>query len=132
MSRASPLKLVASAVVIALGLAGCGGGDSDVSDVSEADVVEALNLRAADPSDASDPDPEYVTADGRCRVYQILIGEDEVAVYAEAGGERRDERGRHSRREGQPGFDRCERCRLRERGQRGAGRGFLNRPARSR
>ena len=57
-----------------------------MSDVSEADVVEALNLSAADPSDASDSDPEYVTADGRCCVYQILTGEDEVELYAEAGG----------------------------------------------
>ena len=86
MSVTDVMSLLAGAALITvLSLAGC-GGDSEPSDVSVDDVVNALSLQPEDPADASDPDPEYVTADGRCRVYQVLTGEAEVGFYADTAG----------------------------------------------
>ena len=74
MIRKTLVILAASAALTA---AACGGDDSDSSspsDIAQADVVAALDLRA--------DDGDYVTFDNDCAVWQILIGEDEVAFYS--------------------------------------------------
>ena len=70
--------LVILAASVALTAAACGGDDSDSSspsDIAQADVVAALDLR-------SDGSGDYVTFDNDCAVWQVLIGEDEVAFYS--------------------------------------------------
>jgi hypothetical protein len=57
-----------------------GGGDgAEPSDIAEADVVAALNLRE-DPNDVG-VTADYITEDGDCRIFQILLGEGQVAAY---------------------------------------------------